>query len=84
MRNCSNCRFWLKAQVEDAEVGVCRRYPPTLYGLPPYSRADFPLTAGTTWCGDWRPFADAVPLPGSDESDTPAASRAPLKQARPH
>lgn len=56
---CSSCRFWDRNtnQVSE-EVGICRRYPPS---IPPLQRSEdcetfavWPLTVDSEWCGEHK------------------------------
>ena len=53
---CASCRFF---STPDADVGLCRRFPP-----PDDGANRFPLVANETWCGEYQPTQAARP---SDE-----------------
>lgn len=67
--NCEMCRFWMfppytrvdpraTNPTAKSEVGQCRRYPPRNVNFErPGERGVetlFPVTHGTTWCGEFR------------------------------
>jgi len=58
---CSMCRYWQEAK---EDTGECRRRPPTVHivnissltsqGARPVPMAAFPMTAATSWCGEFE------------------------------
>ena len=58
---CSSCKFWDRnTNRVSEEVGICRRYPPS---IPPLQRSDdcedfavWPLTVDSEWCGEHKPI----------------------------
>jgi hypothetical protein len=59
---CENCRFWLPNKSNDIErinMGICRRYPPTVRFLDYIPKPLFvlPETDPRCWCGEWRAAA---------------------------
>jgi len=58
---CSSCRFWdLDTNRNPDDVGICRRYPPTIPNA--QSSVDdyqdypvWPLTLDSEWCGEHKP-----------------------------
>lgn len=55
---CFDCKFFDKI---NNKVGLCKRYPPTVWGNPP-SRDDpnfsmqvnFPMVDADEWCGEFK------------------------------
>ncbi len=66
---CGNCWHWY-AITGDAEVGECRRFPPTIHGLPQTEnptdeqiavRTFFPCTTVECCCGEWATGPSQMP-----------------------
>lgn len=63
---CSTCRWW-KPEPDDGKyrtMGECRQKPPVPVFEPhpqqPMTRAVWPLTTSTEWCGRWLDGSDAM------------------------
>ncbi len=57
VENCIGCKFWLEVKegiTEDAkkELGVCRRYPPTIIQVTQDSYS--PVVFSDSWCGEYN------------------------------
>lgn len=67
---CQNCIFWV--QVSN-DFGECRRKPPIPAVNPktadPFTRALFPNTRDTDWCGEFRPQKGPKPAPPPQENE---------------
>lgn len=59
---CGNCGFWVKDSgpesswraEEEAEIGECRRYPPTVFSNAADCQwSSFPVTEANETCGEW-------------------------------
>jgi hypothetical protein len=72
---CETCGYWsLGAPGLPADIGVCRRHPPTIHqtqnGLTPLQ----PFTGPKDWCGDHDVFPQR-PFPAPVEPEQPTAAQ---------
>lgn len=67
--HCDKCKFWNpKDAVSEHGVGLCHRFPPqALPSWPDVSSARynpaawaFPITAPTSWCGEFVPKSEQL------------------------
>lgn len=60
---CELCRFWIERH---ADIGGCRRYPPSFYGIE--GDQAFPDVRKDMWCGEFKE------KPNASEEDKEAES----------
>jgi hypothetical protein len=49
--SCAECRYWVALE---KVTGTCRRYPPIPQLPADGLLAAFPITVGTSWCGEFK------------------------------
>lgn len=57
LERCERCRFYLPREI-DAERGLCRRFPPTIFLQSAkagklLTQTQFPVMLPTGWCGEF-------------------------------
>lgn len=49
-KTCKTCKYCEWAGIN----GICRRFPPQVYGLNRVRRDAFPMVVTDDWCGEWK------------------------------
>jgi hypothetical protein len=50
MRQCKDCKFWVKSDVVGATEGTCRKYPPVVLTIHGQAGTAWPTVLETEFC----------------------------------